>query len=172
MIEGAKRREEILKILRMCDKPISGTELAGRFGVSRQVIVQDVALLRAENRDILSTYRGYVLGNAGEKEQCIRVFCVNHATEDTLDELQTIVDLGGQVLDVSVEHELYGNIRADLLIQNRLDAAEFAAKMEHCQSQPLKVLTKGVHFHTVTAQSQRNLDLIETALREKGYLAE
>ena len=97
---------------------------------------------------------------------------MNHATEDTLDELQTIVDLGGQVLDVSVEHELYGNIRADLLIQNRLDAAEFAEKMEHCQSQPLKVLTKGVHFHTVTAQSQRNLDLIETALREKGYLAE
>lgn len=70
---------------------MSGTDLAGRLHVSRQVIVQDVALLRAENREILSTYKGYVLPSAEKQSSCVRVFRVNHTTEETLDELQTMV---------------------------------------------------------------------------------
>ena len=111
MTEGGKRREGILSLLEDTNMPLSGTELARHFNVSRQVIVQDIALLRAEDQKILSTYRGYVLEkDQVKKKKYIRVFCVCHSTEDTRDELQTIVDYGGHVLDVAVDHPLYGQI--------------------------------------------------------------
>lgn len=151
--------------------PVSGASLAARLGVSRQVIVQDIALLRADNKGIMSTYKGYILHNPQmEAGSCIRVFCVSHSTEDTLDELQTIVDFGGRVLDVSVEHGLYGHITVDLFINNRLDSSAFVAQMGTSRDQPLKVLTGGCHYHTVAAGQERNLDLIEEALKKKGYL--
>ena len=109
MTEGGKRRDGILSLLEESDTPLSGTELAHRFKVSRQVIVQDIALLRAEDKKILSTYRGYVLDRESEKKRkCIRVFCVCHSTKDTQDELQTIVDYGGHVLDVAVDIHCMG----------------------------------------------------------------
>ena len=157
-----KRRDGILSLLEESDIPLSGTEL-----------VQDIALLRAEDKKILSTYRGYVLDRESEKKRkCIRVFCVCHSTKDTQDELQTIVDYGGHVLDVAVDHPLYGQIRADLIINNRLDVAEFVDRMNRYNAQPLKVLTGDYHYHTVTAESEKNLDFIEQELRKKGYLKE
>lgn len=107
-----------------------------------------------------------------KKRKCIRVFCVCHSTKDTQDELQTIVDYGGHVLDVAVDHPLYGQIRADLIINNRLDVAEFVDRMNRYNAQPLKVLTGDYHYHTVTAESEKNLDFIEQELRKKGYLKE
>ena len=131
MTDGEMRRMNILEILNNRTTPVSGTELAGKLGVSRQVIVQDIALLRADNKEIMSTYKGYILhGPDMDSRECMRVLRVNHGTEDTLDELQTIVDYGGRVLDVSVEHGLYGHITVDLIINNRLDASEFVAQME------------------------------------------
>lgn len=173
MTEGKKRREGILAALGQTDRPLSGTELAKKFGVSRQVIVQDIALLRAENQTILSTYKGYILQKQDqESERRIRVFCLTHSTEDTLDELCTIVDYGGVVLDVSVEHQLYGWLRGDLAVRNRLDAMEFTERMKQCPDQPMKSLTGGCHYHTVSAPSDKHLDMIEAALRQKGYLTE
>lgn len=173
MTEGGKRREGILSLLEDTNMPLSGTELARHFNVSRQVIVQDIALLRAEDQKILSTYRGYVLEkDQVKKKKYIRVFCVCHSTEDTRDELQTIVDYGGHVLDVAVDHPLYGQIRADLIINNRLDVEEFVERMNRYKAQPLKVLTRDYHYHTVTAESEKNLDFIEQELRKKGYLKE
>ena len=170
---GSERRQELLQLLSGTQTPISGTSLAKHFTVSRQVIVQDIALLRAEDKKILSTYRGYVLDRESEKKRkCIRVFCVCHSTKDTQDELQTIVDYGGHVLDVAVDHPLYGQIRADLIINNRLDVAEFVDRMNRYNAQPLKVLTGDYHYHTVTAESEKNLDFIEQELRKKGYLKE
>ena len=162
MTEGGKRREGILSLLEDTNMPLSGTELARHFNVSRQVIVQDIALLRAEDQKILSTYRGYVLEkDQVKKKKYIRVFCVCHSTEDTRDELQTIVD-----------YPLYGQIRADLIINNRLDVEEFVERMDRYKAQPLKVLTGDYHYHTVTAESEKNLDFIEQELRKKGYLKE
>lgn len=171
-MEGKKRRAKILEILNKQEQPVSGTELAQIAGVSRQVIVQDVAILRAENKEILSTNKGYLIhSSSGRKaDGRIKVFQTNHATEDTLDELQTIVDYGGKVLNVFIEHEFYGQIIADLIINNRLDAAEFVNTLDHANDQPLKTLTGGCHYHTVTADSQKNLDRIEVELRRKGYL--
>ena len=169
-MNGAERRSQIAALL-SSRVPITGTELARRLGVSRQIIVQDVALMRAENQNILSTNKGYLLYDAdGYFGECRRVFHVRHTTEQVLDELLTIVDLGGRVLDVSVEHALYGQIRADLVIQSRQDAREFAERLRQCDGAPLKALTGDCHYHTVQANSERLLDLIEQELERKGYL--
>lgn len=172
-MDGTRRRNRIMEILSKETSPVSGTELARRVGVSRQAVVQDVALLRAQHEEILSTNKGYLLRQAvkGHKKECVRVFCTSHATKDTLDELQTIVDCGGRLQNVSVEHEVYGQISVDLIINNRMDAAEFMDQLEKSQDQPLKSLTGGCHYHTVAADSWENLDKIEAELRKKGYLA-
>lgn len=171
MTDGEKRRKQIIGILKDSKGPVSGTRLAKVLKVSRQVIVQDMALLRAQRMQILSTYKGYFL-EAAVKEQYVRIFRVQHDTEHTLDELQLIVDYGGKVADVFVEHPLYGQLRADLAITNRLEAKQFVEQMETHAAHPLKLLTDDCHYHTVTAPSEEQLDLIEQELREHGYLKE
>lgn len=168
---GEERRMGILGKLQETDTPLSGTALAKAFHVSRQIIVQDIALMRAENYGILSTNKGYLLrSHKAENMQPKRVFFVKHSTEQVLDEFQTIIDLGGKILDVAVEHELYGQICVDLLIETASDAADFHAKLMTCRDNPLKVLTDDCHYHTVSAPSERLLDLIEKDLKRKGYL--
>jgi hypothetical protein len=171
-VDGSRRREKIMELLTEEGKPVSGGDLAQRLGVSRQVVVQDIALLRAENKKIMSTNKGYILHQEKEemKHSCIRVFQTSHKTEDTLDELYTIVDYGGRIRNVLIEHQLYGQIEVDLIINNRLDAAEFMQRMKDSKDQPLNVLTGGCHYHTVEADSEKNLDFIEEELKNKGYL--
>ena len=143
---GTERRTKIVELIQNSEKPLSGTALAKQCDVSRQVIGQDIALLRAEDQKNLYTYRGYVIEkDQVKKKKYIRVFCVCHSTEDTRDELQTIVDYGGHVLDVAVDHPLYGQIRADLIINNRLDVEEFVERMDRYKAQPFKVLTGDCH---------------------------
>ena len=167
----AERRGEILKILHNADAPVAARELAGRFGVSRQVIVQDIALIRATNKNILSTNKGYVLYKPEHiSTKCKRIFPVFHTTKQIKKELYTIVDLGGTVLDVIVEHDVYGMITVDLILKNRTDVDEFLDKLHESHSQPLNVLTNGFHYHSVTAASEEILDKIEQALHEKGFL--
>jgi len=168
---GEERRIKILKKLEDAEAPLSGSSLAKLFHVSRQIIVQDIALIRAENHGIVSTNKGYILrSKKPENTQPMRVFCVRHSTEQVLDEFLTILDLGGKILDVAVEHELYGQICVDLLIETRADAADFHEKLLTCRDNPLKVLTDDCHYHTVCAPSERLLDLIEEDLNRKGYL--
>lgn len=169
-MEGVERREKIISILKnRKEEPISGTELAKQLGVSRQVIVQDIALLRAVNKNILSTTKGYLLYYQ-EAEKVNRCFMVKHTNDLIEDELCTIVDHGGKVLDVIVMHDIYGEIRTDLIISNRKDVYDFVKKVNEKQTVPLKELTDGTHLHTVEADSENVLDNIEVALREKGYL--
>ena len=168
---GEERRIKILRKLQEADTPLSGTALAKLFHVSRQIIVQDIALMRAENYGILSTNRGYLLrSNKAENTQPKRVFFVKHATDQVLEEFKTIIDLGGKILDVAVEHELYGQISIDLMIETETEAVDFYAKLQTCKDNPLKVLTDDCHYHTVSAPSEKLLDLIEQELSAKGYL--
>ena len=168
---GSQRREKLVQLLKTSDSPLSGTALAKQLQVSRQVIVQDIALMRAENHAIVSTNKGYLYRSAAaENTWPKRVFFVRHSTEQVLEEFLTVIELGGRILDVSVEHELYGPIRADLLIENRADAEDFVRRLAACRDNPLKVLTDDCHFHTVSAPSEKLLDLMEAELREKGYL--
>ena len=179
MMEGDERRRKIMEILRGEKAPVSGTGLAKTLGVSRQVIVQDVALLRATDKNILSTNKGYILFDAEkgiDRKKRIyplfveRIYKVKHEDEDILDELNTIVDFGGRVRDVVVEHGIYGQISADLIINSRADAEIFVKKVEKYKTKPLNNLTHGIHFHTVEADSEEILDRIETELEKKGYL--
>ena len=170
MTEGEERREYIIQLLTQTKKPISGTELAKQMKVSRQVIVQDIALLRASNRNILSTNKGYLYDRADEKKVVRRTFFVCHTDEQMAEELFAIVDNGGRLRDVVVEHEIYGQITVDLILRNRADVAAFVARLEQCGSKALNELTGGVHFHTLEADSEAVLDRIEKELAEKGYL--
>ena len=167
------RRTRLLRLLQEQGAPLSGTALAKALGVTRQIIVQDIALIRAENHNILSTNKGYLYRDANMgNTQPKRVIHVRHSTEQVLDEFLTVLDLGGTVLDVAVEHEIYGQIRADLLIETPQDAREFVDRLSRCRDNPLKVLTDDCHYHTITAPAEKLLDLIEAALRAKGMLLE
>ena len=168
---GEARRMKIRQMLQEARQPLTGTALAKGLHVSRQVIVQDIALMRAEHMPILSTNKGYLLRPEGlPPQQPKRVFFVRHTTAQVLEEFMAVIDLGGRVLDVAVEHELYGPIRVDLLIENAQDAREFAERLAQCRDNPLKVLTDDCHFHTVAAPSEKLLDLIEGELRSRGLL--
>ena len=168
---GEERRNQILQKLKNTDIPLSGTALAKAFHVSRQIIVQDIALMRAENYGILSTNKGYLLrSEKTENTQPKRVFYVKHTSSQVLDEFQTVIELGGKILDVAVEHEIYGQIRVDLLIESMSDAADFYEKLQNCRDNPLNVLTDNCHYHTVAAPSAKLLDLIEVELRNKKIL--
>lgn len=160
-----------MKILEQSDKPVSGMELANLLHVSRQVIVQDIALLRAENKNILSTNRGYLLYRVpDEKKKIQRVVYVNHTKEQIRDELYTIVDIGGKVLNVMIEHGIYGQISANLLLSTRKDVDKFVRRVEHADTRPLNCLTDGIHYHTIEAESEEILDEIEEELEKKKYL--
>lgn len=173
ILDGNARRAAIMEYLNTQTAPVSGTKLARHFGVSRQIIVQDVALLRAENRDILSTNKGYVLFHSQEKRNgCTSVIMVKHTAEQTFEEMQAIVDYGGSMLDVFIDHDLYGQIRVDLVINDSNDAEDFCAKLKRSSSKPLKELTEDYHYHTIKAPSEKALGLIKQELRDKGFLAE
>lgn len=163
-MNGEERRRKLAEALG--EKPLSATRLAEKFGVSRQVIVQDVALLRAEGKEIVSTNRGYILPHARVR----RVFKVCHTDAQTRDELYLIVDAGGRVEDVFVRHKVYGRIRADLRISSRRDADAFLEKLAGGVSVPLKNITGDYHYHTVTAESEAVLDEIGKRLSEAGFL--
>ena len=168
---GEERRTQILQMLKDQTSPLSGTALADAFHVSRQVIVQDIALMRAENHRILSTNRGYLYhrtDSAGLLPK--RVVSVRHTTEQVLEEFTTVLELGGKILDVVVEHELYGQIRVDLMIESQQDAQEFYEKLMQSKDEPLKILTGDCHYHTIAAPSENLLDLIEQALQKDGFL--
>ena len=168
MQEGNSRREELLMYLSNVDEPVSGNVLAKRMGVSRQIIVQDIALLRAQHIGILSTTKGYMLSDDSTKPK--RAFMVHHGGDEIEDELNTIVDCGGKVLDVTVEHNVYGTISGDLMISHRKDVEDFVKRVREDRTVPLMGLTNGVHYHAVEADSQEILDYIEQKLFEKGYL--
>ncbi|MCM1307459.1 MAG: transcription repressor NadR [Butyrivibrio sp.] len=168
-MEGNERRNNIIGILKGNSEPVSGTALAARLGVSRQVIVQDIALLRAADKNIISTNKGYMYF-APDTGKFKRTFRVCHTDDKMRDELNCIVDNGGRVLDVMVEHGVYGTITADLQMCTRRDVNDFMEKIGSETSKPLKLLTDGIHYHTVEAESESALDIIERELKRRGYL--
>ena len=167
-MDGEQRREAIIRLLKGQEKPISGTYLAQTYEVSRQVIVQDIALLRATGYDLLATARGYILNE--EEKVCKRVVLVKHIESDTEDELNTIIDNGGRVRNVIIMHPIYGELIGDLMLKTRREVKEFVSKLKETQAHQLLKLTDGTHMHTIEASSDEELDIIEAELKEKGFL--
>lgn len=169
-MNGTERRARIVELLREARKPLSGSMLARELGVSRQIIVQDMALLRTrKDLEIISTYQGYILHQP--EEPCRRVFKVRHSTDRTEEELREIVDLGGQVEDVFVYHRVYGVVRGQLAITSRKDIQDFMQRLKESSSTPLMQITDDFHYHTVSADSERTLDQIQARLQELNLLA-
>ncbi|MDI6601651.1 MAG: transcription repressor NadR [Thermoanaerobacteraceae bacterium] len=166
-MDAEARRHRIIEILEKGDV-VSGSELSSRLGVSRQVVVQDIAILRAAGKKILSTPQGYCL--EGNMQRKTRIFACKHDMDKVYEELSTIVDYGGKVLDVIVEHPIYGELKGYLMISSRYDLDNFMKSIKESQGKLLSSLTGGVHLHTVEAESEAVLDRIEKALREKGFL--
>lgn len=168
-MKGEERRIKLLEILKSEGGPVKGSEISSRLMVSRQVIVQDIALLRAEGSKIIATPQGYML-TGEEKSKIIRVIAVKHGKDEIRDELETIVALGGRVLDVTIEHKIYGEITGNLMVKSLYDVDQFVKKLEGEKAKPLSDLTYGVHIHTVEADSQQAMNRIEDALSAKRYL--
>lgn len=165
------RRELIYEDLNKSRSPIKGSDLADKYSVSRQVIVQDIALLRATGKNVVSTAEGYQIYDAVD-DTLKRVFYVKHDEASLEDELFIFVDNGGHVLNIIVDHAVYGEIVVDLHLKSRRQVKAFIEKTANQGFVPLMRLTDGSHYHTVEAESIEILDDIEAELRKKGYLAD
>ncbi len=168
-MKAAERRNEILSLLGNTSSAIPAGVLSDKFGVSRQVIVQDIAILRANGYDVISTNRGYVIGSGLRSE---RVFKCRHTLGQLVEEAELIISNGGRVEDIFVNHRVYGRIAARLDLVTHTHAEELYRSLVSGASKPLMSVTDGYHYHTVSADSEEALDKIERALREKGFLIE
>ncbi|MBA2873641.1 transcription repressor NadR [Thermaerobacillus caldiproteolyticus] len=172
-ILGEQRRKLILQWLKESEQPLTGAELAAKTNVSRQVIVQDISLLKARNEPIIATSQGYLyLPTNVPHETYTRVVACYHAPEQTKEELQLIVDHGVTVKDVKIEHPVYGDLTASVMVSNRLEVEQFIQKIEETNSSYLLQLTDGTHLHTLEADSIAKLDAACLALKKAGFLIE
>lgn len=169
MMTGSERRSDIISRIKNSAVPVSGKALAQAYQVSRQVIVQDIALIRASGNDIISTNRGYILLTP---HTVSRIFKVQHTDDDLENELCSIVDLGGKIVNVMINHRVYGHMEAVLNINSRRKVMEFMEDIKSGKSSPLKNITSNYHYHKVEADTEETLDMIEEMLNRKGFLVQ
>ena len=171
VLNASARRQMILDILSESMEAVSASALASRLGVSRQIVVGDVALLRASGEEIIATPRGYCLEGLRRKQILVRtIACKHHLGDAMARELYAVVDNGGEVLDVIVEHPVYGQISGSLKLRSRYDVQSFLEKVEKYEAQPLAALTEGVHLHTISCPNEEVFERIAKALAEQGIL--
>ncbi|HIV62894.1 MAG TPA: transcription repressor NadR [Candidatus Butyricicoccus avistercoris] len=167
---ACERREKIKYILNNTPVPVSASKLAKECNVSRQIIVGDIALIRASGLEVQATPRGYILNIQPQNdfyEGCIACLHTNDMLED---ELYTILDFGGKIIDVTVTHAVYGEISANLQLNSRFDADLFLKKLQKTEARPLSALTDGVHLHKIRCASKEIFDRICSELKRKGIL--
>ena len=164
------RKESLIQLLKEAQKTLNGQSLAEHFHVTRQIIVQDIALLRANGAPILSTNRGYIYKENKTNPFVHKLFKVKHKEEDMEQELLAIVDNGGRVQNILIDHPVYGEIETLLKLSCRRDVEHFLNQANSSDFRPLSELTYGVHYHLVEAESKQDLHYIEEALDKLGYL--
>ena len=161
------RREAIVELLLKEKAPIKGVELAKKFDVTRQIIVKDIAILRAKGNNIIATPDGYMF-NDDSGSRVKSIIAVNHNKYEMIKELEIVIKYGGIIEDVIVEHPIYGEIKGLLMIKNLNDLNRFKKSFELSESAPLSSLTNGVHLHTVSVDTKENMELIKKELKENG----
>lgn len=168
---GDERRALLLDILKSSTEPITGSELASKANVSRQVIVGDITLLKARNEPIIATSQGYLyMHTSSPVVLAERTIACCHLPEETEAELNMLVDQGVTVKDVRIEHPVYGDLTASIMVSNRREVKQFMEKIKTTNAGYLSELTEGIHIHTIAAQSERALDEAEAAMKKVGYL--
>ena len=165
-MDAAARREQIRRTLSQASVPVSAASLARSLGVSRQVIVGDVALLRAGGVRISATPRGYLLGP--EERGILRTVACRHTAGEMEAELTAVVDNGCTVLDVIVEHPVYGQLTGALGLTSRYDIRQFILRSN--SAQPLSLLTEGVHLHTLSCPDEASVQRVRVELARAGFL--
>ena len=169
-MDTQERRQAIARFLEEASAPISAATLAKRYSVSRQVIVGDIALLRAGGMDISATPRGYILPH--RSAGLIRTLACRHTADATEAELNAIVDQGCTVLDVIVEHPIYGQLTAQLHLSSRYEVSQFVNRCHRADAPPLSVLTGGIHLHTISCPSEEACTRVCATLRDMGILVD
>lgn len=164
------RRNQIVKILAKAKAPVTGSTLANQLGVSRQVIVSDITVLRAKGEKIMSTPRGYTVLTQTHPPGILKLIPVKHGPERTEEELSLIVSLGIEVMDVTVDHPLYGQLTGQLSISSQEDVKEFMSTLEMTHAGLLSSLTDGIHLHQIKAQNKAQLECLDRLLKKKGFL--
>ncbi|MBQ6400989.1 MAG: transcription repressor NadR [Firmicutes bacterium] len=161
-----QRQQDILNTLKQTDRPISASALAGRFDVSRQIIVSDVALLRAAGEEIVATSRGYLPGGQTAAFPWTGTLVCRHSADQLKDELYAIVDLGGTVIDVSIDHPIYGELSGRLDLSSRFDVDEFLSRVSQEGALPISSLTSGLHLHRIGCKDRDVFERIRARLVE------
>lgn len=169
-MEACERRNEIVRILASSNEPVTGASLASALSVTRQVIVQDVAVLRARGEAIIATPRGYTRWAEPKPTGITKLIAVKHNFAQTQEELLVMVNAGVEVIDVIVEHPVYGQLTGQLSISTPEDVRKFMEIMERTQAGLLSSLTDGTHLHTVKASNRRQIEKLEQILLSKGFL--
>lgn len=169
-MRSEQRRKALLDILRQTIEPISASALASRFEVSRQVIVGDVALLRSSGEQISATPRGYVMGQS--HSGIVKQVAVKHGPGRLEAELNAIVDHGCTVMDVIVEHPVYGQLTGSLQISSRYDVRQFINRCTSYKAHPLSKLTGGIHLHTLLCPDEEAFIRVKEELKRLGVLLE
>lgn len=170
-MKNEQRREKILSILNDSTSPISATSLSKEFSVTRQIIVADIALLRALGHPIRAEHKGYLLEKKTD-DRLIKRIVVKHGNDKVTDELYAVVDNGGTILDVIVEHSIYGRLSAELNLTSRFEVDRFTQKLTDSGVNPLSILTEGLHIHTIAIKDQQSFEKIIEKLTELKILIE
>lgn len=172
-MSGKERRTHIYNLLQNQTEPIPGKRLAEETGVSRQVIVTDIALLKTGDIPIIGTNRGYLLVDETSPDNMEkRIIVCQHRPDETRAELEAIVDSGVTVVDTVVEHPFYGEITGNLMVKSRYDVDAFIQLMDKAEAGLLSELTDGVHIHTIEADDKAKLDSACQKLAQLGILVE
>lgn len=168
---GEERRQFILDWLKKTTEPLTGQVIAEKTNVSRQIVVQDISLLKARNEPVMATSQGYVyLTEQRSTLSFKKIIACRHVPKDTERELLMMVDHGVTVRDVSVEHPIYGELTATLMIKNRRDVIDFIKRMDSTNAAYLSDLTEGVHLHTIEADTEEQLSSLCQELEQAGFL--
>ncbi|AGX41092.1 transcription repressor NadR [Clostridium saccharobutylicum] len=167
-MNSIERRDSIIKLLLESNKPLKGTTIAEKYAVTRQVIVKDIAILRAKGENIIATPDGYIVNNNEGKVKAI--IAVTHDKEQMFEEMSIVIKYGGIIEDVIVEHPLYGEIKGMLMIKNFNELNKFIIKYKEQKAKLLSVLTNGVHLHTIAADTEDDIELIISELKERNFV--
>ena len=162
------RRENILKLLLESNEPLKGSIIAKKYSVTRQVIVKDIAILRAKGKSIIATPDGYIINKNEHKIKVI--IAVTHTEEEMFDEMNIVIKYGGRIENVIVEHPLYGEITGMLMIKNYNELNKFIQKYQEQRAKLLSVLTNGVHLHTISAENEDDINLIISELKKRNFI--
>ncbi|MBE6072619.1 MAG: transcription repressor NadR [Clostridium butyricum] len=167
-MNSTERREKIIRLLIENNMPIKGNKLAEKYSVTRQVIVKDIAILRAKGNNIIATPDGYIINKVNNRVKAI--IAVNHSEEDMINEMKIVLKYGGIIEDVIVEHPLYGEIKGMLMVSNYNELEKFINKCNKQKARLLSVLTNGVHLHTISAENNENIELILSDLKDNNFI--